>query len=139
MGMTTCVWFQGDAGGPLMCKSGNSWTQVAGLPNVMGNSSMVRSERAADQSTFTSTARFSSFLKETLGVCRPPPTSPQPPPPRPPPPPPVTRQTHASPCPTSSSSPPSTSSLRWSRGSVAWKGLTPVNFSVVLYLMEGSM
>ncbi|CAL8404556.1 unnamed protein product [Boreogadus saida] len=31
---------QGDAGGPLMCKSGNSWTQVAGLPNVMGNSSM---------------------------------------------------------------------------------------------------
>ncbi|XP_056460986.1 transmembrane protease serine 9-like [Gadus chalcogrammus] len=31
---------QGDAGGPLMCKSGNSWTQVAVLPNVMGNSSM---------------------------------------------------------------------------------------------------
>ena len=50
-----------------MCKSGNSWTQVAGLPNVMGNSSMVRSERAADQSTFTSTTRFASFLKETLG------------------------------------------------------------------------
>ena len=50
-----------------MCKSGNSWTQVAGLPNVMGNSSMVRSERAADQSMFTSTAQFASFLRETLG------------------------------------------------------------------------
>ncbi|XP_059929501.1 transmembrane protease serine 9-like [Gadus macrocephalus] len=57
----------GDAGGPLMCKSGNSWTQVAGLPNVMGNSSMVRSERAADQSMFTSTTRFAGFLRETLG------------------------------------------------------------------------
>ncbi|CAL8404553.1 unnamed protein product [Boreogadus saida] len=60
----------GDAGGPLMCKSGNSWTQVAGLPNVMGNSSMVRSERAADQSMFTSTTRFARFLRETLGSRR---------------------------------------------------------------------
>ena len=49
-----------------MCKSGNSWTQVAGLPNVMGNSSMVRSERAADQSVFTATTQFAGFLRETL-------------------------------------------------------------------------
>ena len=50
-----------------MCKSGNSWTQVAGLPNVMGNSSRARSERAGSQSVFTSTARYADFLRATLG------------------------------------------------------------------------
>ena len=53
-----------------MCQSGGYWTQVAGLPNVMANRStetLPRSERATNQSVFSATSRYSSFLRSTLG------------------------------------------------------------------------
>ncbi|CAL8271504.1 unnamed protein product [Lota lota] len=79
---------QGDTGGPLMCKSGNFWTQVAVLPVATGNRSdsvlgrSARSPRASKLSMFPATGRYAAFLRETLGPLLSPPkaltTSPPP-------------------------------------------------------------
>ncbi|CAL8271509.1 unnamed protein product [Lota lota] len=73
---------QGDAGGPLMCKSGNFWTQVAVLPVATGNRSdsvlgrSARSLRASKLSMFPATGRYAAFLREILGPLLSPPTKP---------------------------------------------------------------
>ncbi|KAM8825407.1 transmembrane protease serine 9 [Synchiropus picturatus] len=55
---------QGDYGGPVMCKIGDSWYQAAVLA---GNSTQVTSTRAGDKLVFTKLSSYSSFLTNTLG------------------------------------------------------------------------
>ncbi|CAK6970941.1 hypothetical protein LDENG_00295840 [Scomber scombrus] len=50
-----------DQGGPLPCKSGSSWFQVA-VVSTGGSKSLH-----ADIQIFAKTSRFGSFLKETVG------------------------------------------------------------------------
>ncbi|KAG5832013.1 hypothetical protein ANANG_G00286610 [Anguilla anguilla] len=71
---------QGDEGGPLVCKQGNSWVQVAvitvdGSSNATQNSSSSRSRMDPAVQVFTKSATFSMFLRENVGSF-PPPASP---------------------------------------------------------------
>ncbi|KAF7659518.1 hypothetical protein LDENG_00295840 [Lucifuga dentata] len=52
---------RGDQGGPLLCKSDSSWFQVA-VVTVDGSKSVHE-----DVQVFAKTARFGSFMKETVG------------------------------------------------------------------------
>ncbi|XP_026102150.1 transmembrane protease serine 9-like isoform X2 [Carassius auratus] len=59
---------QGDQGGPLMCKLGQSWIHAAVLtiPTLI-NSTASRSARAQDVQVFTKTSSFVSFLTSVVG------------------------------------------------------------------------
>ncbi|XP_064844866.1 transmembrane protease serine 9-like isoform X2 [Oncorhynchus masou masou] len=70
---------QGDVGGPLMCKQGNSWFQTAVLTvdssNVTSSSTTSTSKarwsqspRASTIQVFTKTSRFKNFLATNLGT-----------------------------------------------------------------------
>ncbi|XP_030649479.1 transmembrane protease serine 9-like [Chanos chanos] len=68
---------QGDDGGPLMCKQGLAWFQAAVLTvtNSTSNSSSSSGSTSradialrADMQVFTSTSRYSSFLRSTVGT-----------------------------------------------------------------------
>uniref|UniRef100_A0A4W5PAV1 Zgc:100868 n=1 Tax=Hucho hucho TaxID=62062 RepID=A0A4W5PAV1_9TELE len=66
---------QGDVGGPLMCKQGNSWFQTAVLTfdsssnaNSTSKARLSRSPRASPNQVFTKTSRFMDFLRTTLGT-----------------------------------------------------------------------
>ncbi|CAB1331079.1 unnamed protein product [Coregonus sp. 'balchen'] len=69
---------QGNAGGPLMCKQGNSWFQTAVLTvdsssNTTSNNSTnkarwSRSSRTSLIQVFTKTSRFQNFLAANLGT-----------------------------------------------------------------------
>uniref|UniRef100_UPI003AAD242F polyserase-2-like n=1 Tax=Centroberyx gerrardi TaxID=166262 RepID=UPI003AAD242F len=54
---------QGDAGGPLMCKQGDSWTQAAVLTV---DSSQTRANGSSPM-VFTRMSRFQSFLAQAVG------------------------------------------------------------------------
>ncbi|KAG5832012.1 hypothetical protein ANANG_G00286600 [Anguilla anguilla] len=67
---------QGDEGGPLVCKQGNSWVQLAvitvdGSSNATQNSSSSRSRMDPAVQVFTKTAAFSMFLRENVATVRP--------------------------------------------------------------------
>ncbi|XP_035254067.1 prostasin-like [Anguilla anguilla] len=71
---------QGDEGGPLVCKQGNSWVQLAvitvdGSSNATQNSSSSNSRMDPAVQVFTKTVAFSMFLRENVGSF-PPPASP---------------------------------------------------------------
>ncbi|XP_029491150.1 transmembrane protease serine 9-like isoform X1 [Oncorhynchus nerka] len=70
---------QGDVGGPLMCKQGNSWFQTAVLTVDSSNatssnststskSRWSQSPRASTIQVFTKTSRFKNFLATNLGT-----------------------------------------------------------------------
>uniref|UniRef100_A0A674ABE3 Zgc:100868 n=1 Tax=Salmo trutta TaxID=8032 RepID=A0A674ABE3_SALTR len=73
---------QGDVGGPLMCKQGNSWFQTAVLTvgssnatsgnttstNSTSKARLSRSLRASPNQVFTKTSHFKDFLTSTLGT-----------------------------------------------------------------------
>lgn len=54
-------YFQGDQGGPLLCKSESSWFQAA-VVSVSGGKSA-----RADLQVFAKASTFGSFLKEIVG------------------------------------------------------------------------
>ncbi|XP_056144799.1 transmembrane protease serine 9-like [Lampris incognitus] len=58
---------QGDAGGPLMCKRGGSWIQAAVLTTASGGSNRTQSQTSTSPMVFSRTARFESFLRQTVG------------------------------------------------------------------------
>ncbi|MED6257100.1 hypothetical protein ATANTOWER_010507 [Ataeniobius toweri] len=57
--------FEGDSGGPLMCKQGNSWFQPVVLPLVKTSNT---TKRANPMMVFEKLDRFQSFLTSTLGT-----------------------------------------------------------------------
>lgn len=65
--LTRCV-FQGDTGGPLMCKVDGAWFQAAVLPRGNTSSSSSSRRRRSDTITFTSINNYSVFLKSTVGT-----------------------------------------------------------------------
>ncbi|XP_059405740.1 transmembrane protease serine 9-like, partial [Carassius carassius] len=59
---------QGDQGGPLMCKLGQSWIHAAVLTiPTLTNSTSSRSARAPDVQVFTKTSSFVPFLTSVVG------------------------------------------------------------------------
>lgn len=59
--------FQGDAGGPLMCKQDGFWFQAAVLM-VSTNSTNSTSRSRTSIMTFDTLSRFNDFLTQTLGT-----------------------------------------------------------------------
>ncbi|XP_042576111.1 transmembrane protease serine 9-like [Cyprinus carpio] len=67
---------EGDQGGPLMCKLGQSWMHAAVLTiPTLTNSTASRSVRAQDVQVFTKTSSFASFLTTVVGSFPPTPTT----------------------------------------------------------------
>ncbi|KAK0144248.1 Polyserase-2 [Merluccius polli] len=57
---------QGDTGGPLMCRSGSSWTQLAVLPIPVDT--RIRTVKSSTLTTFVSSRRYLRLLEENLGT-----------------------------------------------------------------------
>ncbi|XP_035599093.1 polyserase-2-like isoform X4 [Oncorhynchus keta] len=68
---------QGNAGGPLMCKHGNSWFQTAVLTvdNSTNKARWSRDPRTSPIQVFTKTSHFQNFLTANLGTFLSPATS----------------------------------------------------------------
>ncbi|KAK0149751.1 Transmembrane protease serine 9 [Merluccius polli] len=57
---------QGDTGGPLMCRSGSSWTQLAVLPITVDT--RIRTVKSSTLTTLVSSRRYLRLLEENLGT-----------------------------------------------------------------------